>query len=68
MGVVFFDTGEVFGNDETVDFGQLRESIGGGIRWYSPVGPIRVEYGHILDPKSGFGEGGRWEFTMGTAF
>jgi outer membrane protein insertion porin family len=68
VGVVFFDTGEVFGSDENVDFGRLRESIGGGIRWYSPVGPIRVEYGHILDPKEGFGEGGRWEFTMGAAF
>jgi outer membrane protein insertion porin family len=68
MGVVFFDTGEVFGSNENVDFGQLRESIGAGFRWYSPIGPIRVEYGHILDPKDGFGEGGRWEFTMGTAF
>lgn len=68
MGVVFFDTGEVFGSDETVDFGRLRESVGAGIRWYSPVGPIRVEYGHILDPEPGFGEGGRWEFTMGGAF
>jgi len=68
MGVVFFDTGEVFGSDETVDFGRLRESAGAGIRWYSPVGPIRVEYGHILDPVPGFGEGGRWEFTMGALF
>ena len=68
MGVVFFDTGEVFGSNENVDFGQLRESIGAGFRWYSPIGPIRVEYGHILDPKDGFGEGGRWEFTMGAAF
>ena len=68
MGVVFFDTGEVFSKDEDLDFGNLRESVGAGIRWYSPVGPIRVEYGHILDPKTGAGEGGRWEFTMGTTF
>ncbi len=68
MGVVFFDTGEVFGEEESVELGQLRESIGAGIRWYSPIGPIRVEYGHILDPVEGRGETGRWEFTMGTSF
>jgi outer membrane protein insertion porin family len=68
MGVLFFDTGEVFSKDESVALGNLRESVGAGIRWYSPIGPIRVEYGHILDPKTGAGEGGRWEFTMGSTF
>ena len=66
--VVFFDTGEVYSRHESVDLGQMRESAGAGIRWYSPLGPIRIEYGHILDPKPGFGEGGRWEFTMGSSF
>ena len=68
MGVLFFDTGEVFSRHESVNLGQLRESVGAGIRWYSPIGPIRIEYGHVLDPQPGRGEGGRWEFTMGSAF
>lgn len=68
MGVIFFDTGDVYDNDEDIDLGELRESIGCGFRWYSPVGPIRLEYGYILDPVEGQGEGGQWEFTMGGAF
>ena len=68
VGVVFFDTGEVYGKGEDVDLGELRESVGLGFRWYSPVGPIRIEYGYILDPIEGRGEGGKWEFTMGGAF
>ena len=67
-GVIFFDTGDVYDNDEDIDLGELRESAGFGFRWYSPVGPIRIEYGHILDPIEGQGEGGQWEFTMGGAF
>jgi len=66
-GVVFFDTGDVYDDNENVELSSLRESVGGGIRWLSPLGPIRIEYGHILDKKEGE-TGGRWEFTMGSAF
>ncbi|MDP2862099.1 MAG: outer membrane protein assembly factor BamA [Desulfobacterales bacterium] len=68
MGVLFFDTGDVYDNNESVNLGNLRESVGGGIRWYSPMGPMRIEYGHILDPVKDAGEGGKWEFTVGTVF
>jgi outer membrane protein insertion porin family len=68
IGVFFYDTGEVYEKDEDVDLGELRESVGFGIRWYSPVGPIRIEYGYILDPIEDQGEGGKWEFTVGGAF
>jgi outer membrane protein insertion porin family len=68
VGVIFFDTGDVYDNDKDIDLGELRESAGFGFRWFSPVGPIRLEYGYILDPIEGQGEGGQWEFTMGGAF
>jgi len=68
MGVLFFDTGDVYDNDESVDLGNLRESVGGGIRWYSPMGPMRIEYGYILDPVKNESKGGKWEFTVGTVF
>jgi len=68
VGLVFYDTGDVYGKDEDVDLGELRESVGFGFRWYSPVGPLRIEYGYILDPIEGQGEGGKWEFTMGGSF
>jgi outer membrane protein insertion porin family len=65
MGVVFYDTGNVYGDN--IDLGDMRESCGFGIRWFSPMAPIRLEYGHKLDPREGEKEG-RWEFTMGGAF
>ncbi len=68
MGVVFYDTGDVFGPSENISFDDLYQTTGGGFRWYSPVGPIRIEYGHILNPKEGEPSGGKWEFTMGGAF
>ncbi len=65
MGVVFFDTGNVY--DGMIDLGDLRESVGGGIRWFSPIAPIRIEYGHVLDRREDESSG-KWEFTMGGAF
>jgi len=65
-GVIFYDTGNVYDNGEKLELSNLRESIGYGFRWYSPIGPIRLEYGYILDSERK-GEGG-WEFSMGMAF
>ncbi|UCD77456.1 MAG: BamA/TamA family outer membrane protein, partial [Desulfobacterales bacterium] len=67
-GVAFFDTGDIYNNDEDIDFGNLRESAGGGIRWLSPMGPVRLEYGWILDPKPTDHGPGAWEFSMASAF
>lgn len=72
-GVLFYDTGNVYGEDESVDLGELRESAGFGIRWYSPMGPIRLERGYVLDRRKNeqgeyIEDSGRWEFSMGGAF
>ena len=66
--VVFYDTGNVFDSDENIDLGKLRQCAGYGFRWYSPIGPIRIEAGHILDPQEGEDSDANWQFTMGTAF
>ncbi len=68
VGVVFYDTGNVFDDDEDINLGNLRESVGYGFRWYSPIGPIRIECGYILDPEDGESSSGNWEFSMGTSF
>ena len=68
MGVFFFDAGNVYGDDEKFDPTDTREGYGAGIRWYSPMGPIRLEYGWILDPKENESTEGRWEFSIGTLF
>jgi outer membrane protein insertion porin family len=68
FGVAFFDTGNIYTLDEQIDFANLRESAGCGIRWLSPMGPIRLEYGWILDPKPTDHGSGAWEFSMASAF
>jgi outer membrane protein insertion porin family len=71
MGVLFYDMGNAYDNGEDIDLGELRKSAGYGFRWYSPIGPIRLECGYILETDDrGDGEAGdhRWEFTMGTVF
>ena len=67
---LFFDTGKVYGDNEDIEFkpGDLRESAGLGIRWMSPMGPIRLEYGFILDPENSDHGPGNWEFSMASAW
>ena len=67
-GVAFFDTGDIYSESEDIELDNLRESAGGGIRWLSPMGPIRLEYGFILDQKSTDHGSGAWEFSMASSF
>ncbi|HEX9265044.1 MAG TPA: outer membrane protein assembly factor BamA [Candidatus Binatia bacterium] len=50
-GVAFFDMGNAFANG--FNFGDLRRSVGAGVRWMSPFGPLRVELGFPLNKKPG---------------
>lgn len=70
VGLVFYDTGNVYGPNASIDLGDLRHAAGYGIRWYSPIGPMRIEGGHILDPREENGEdsGVNWAFSIGGAF
>ena len=61
-GVVFYDTGNTWDGGYHLD--DLRKTVGVGIRWYSPIGPLRLEYGHVLDRKDGESSG-RFEFSIG---
>ena len=69
-GGIFFDTGRVYGDNETVELdpSDLRQSAGLGLRWLSPMGPVRIEYGFILDPEDDDSGPGNWEFSMASAF
>ena len=66
----FFDTGKVYEEDENIKFnpGDLRQSAGGGVRWVSPMGPIDIEYGYILDQKDSDHGPGQIEFSMASSF
>ena len=61
-GLVFFDTGNTW--ETGYNLGDMRKTAGVGIRWYSPIGPLRLEWGYVLDPKEGESPS-RFEFTMG---
>jgi outer membrane protein insertion porin family len=52
MGV-FLDTGQVFGADEKMRMSDLRYSTGLSFSWNSPMGPLRLSYGHPLNTKPG---------------
>ena len=70
-GVVFFDAGNTWdrnipGMDKMYDITDLRQTAGLGLRWYSPIGPLRIEYGYVLNRKGLNDDSmGRWEFTIG---
>jgi outer membrane protein insertion porin family len=65
MGTIFFDAGNVYGPHYVGPF--LRTAIGVGFRWFSPMGPLRVEWGYNLS-KHPWERTSAWEFTMGGTF
>jgi len=52
-GVTFFDAGNAFSAADGIDFGEMRLAAGGGIRWLSPIGPLRLEIGFPINPRVG---------------
>ncbi len=68
--VTFFDAGNTFGDawgDGGFDPLGLRLSVGAGVRWTSPIGPLRFEYGipigREIDERPAV-----FDFTIGSAF
>jgi outer membrane protein insertion porin family len=65
-GVLFYDTGNAWTDDEDY-FTDMRNSVGAGIRWQSPLGPLRFEWGYNLSPRDDEKQS-VFEFTIGKAF
>lgn len=65
-GVTFFDVGNAWSEDEDF-FSDWRYSVGAGIRWLSPLGPLRLEWGYNLDPKE-WEDRSRLDFMIGRFF
>jgi outer membrane protein insertion porin family len=65
-GVIFFDYGKGFDDDEPLS-SKLRKTVGLEGRWISPIGPLRAAYGINIDPNPGERKG-VFEFTIGTLF
>lgn len=62
-GVLFFDAGNSF-NDIKLTDPKILANYGYGIRWFTPIGPLRFEFGH---PIVGGGTP-QFIFTIGPAF
>ncbi len=67
-GVLFYDAGSGFdGTNFNVVKDSMRTTAGFGIRWFSPMGPIRIEFGYNLFPKTG-DRRNAFDFTIGTQY
>lgn len=70
-GHAFLDAGTVTGVDDTgptvVDTGALRASVGAGLSWRSPFGPVRVDLGFPIK-KEPFDKTELMRFNFGTKF
>jgi outer membrane translocation and assembly module TamA len=61
----FYDGGNVF---TAIGFhGQYTNTVGGGLRYHTPVGPIRIDIGHNLDAPRGI-SATQFFITLGQAF
>jgi outer membrane protein insertion porin family len=65
-GLVFFDIGNTWDEDEDY-FSEMRYSVGVGIRWQSPLGPLRLEWGYNLDPYE-YEDDSVFDFSIGKFF
>lgn len=66
-GVLFYDIGAAFGDSDPIRFNQLRSSWGWGFWWLSPMGPLRFEWGYIINKKP-TDKRSLFEFSIGTLF
>jgi outer membrane translocation and assembly module TamA len=66
-GVAFFDTGQVSTQPHDWRGDDFFYAVGGGLRVGTPVGPIRLDVGHVLNP-SDFESDVRVHFSVGHTF
>jgi outer membrane protein insertion porin family len=63
----FYDLGQVYADGQKVDLSELRSSVGVGLSWLSPFGPLKLSYAFPLNARTGDLEQ-RLQFTFGTGF
>jgi len=65
--VTFYDVGNVFQSSEDLILFKQRQNLGLGFRWFSPLGPLRFEWGFPLSRKPGE-SGSVFQFFIGPPF
>ena len=73
-GFAFYDRGQLYGGGDdtsttstTWDLAKMRDSIGAGVRFLSPFGPVGMAYGVKLDKATGE-KAGEFHFSAGNSF
>jgi outer membrane protein insertion porin family len=66
-GVVFFDAGNAYAEEQAYFDEPLRLATGFGIRWFSPIGPLRFEWGFPIKKRPDE-RNMVFEFSIGTFF
>lgn len=66
--VAFLDSGVVTQSISEVNTTTLRHSAGPSIRYVTPVGPIRLDWGFVLDPEPTDSTSNRVHFSFGYFF
>lgn len=68
-GLVFYDAGQVLNDDEDwFQFNEtIKQAVGLGIRWLSPMGPLQAVWGYNLDPLVDE-DTSVWDFSVGGSF
>jgi outer membrane protein insertion porin family len=64
----FLDNGNVFLETRNLTLSRLRWTAGLGLRYRTPIGPVRLDWGYILDPKPGDDGRSHLNFSIGYAF
>lgn len=64
-GVAFYDVGQA---EDVVTDNRFFSDVGFGIRWFSPIGPLRFEWGFPLNRDVDYHESVVFEFSIGTPF
>lgn len=66
-GAVFVDGGNIWIEPGDINLGEFRWGVGAGVRFETPAGPFRLEYGHKLKHYEGESSGELY-FSFGIAF
>ncbi len=66
-GVIFFDAGNAFAEDQNYSITDLLTDYGFGLRWQSPMGPLRFEWGFPINKRPG-DDTVVFNFTIGSFF
>jgi outer membrane protein insertion porin family len=67
-GVVFYDGGNVYSAINLPNFiNNYTNTVGVGLRYATPIGPVRIDFGHNLNPVPGINPN-QYYITIGQAF